>query len=135
MTSSPLITAKFWIGGKDLDISEITQVIGVEPSGVWYQRRPELRERRDLDDSGWYVGFENRALYDTDEAVRNVLETIWPVRDKVRSYLDIGKGRASMLVNVTIHEERPIYGLSADTMERLAYLRCEFCMDLFDYSK
>jgi hypothetical protein len=36
---------------------------------------------------------------------------------------------------LSIYNERPIYELSATTISKLSYLRCEFVLDIFDYSR
>lgn len=107
---------------------------GLEPTGLWTQRIPSLQANPNLKNASWFFGFEKRPLYSTDEAVQLVLETIWPKRERLLSYLSTHDATTVMTCSVTILVDRPVYELSAGTMGKLHELRCEFLLDIFDYS-
>ena len=53
-----MITAHFFLAGRDLDTDEITKILGLTPSEVWRQKRAELKDRADLPTVCWKCGFK-----------------------------------------------------------------------------
>ncbi|HEX5418756.1 MAG TPA: DUF4279 domain-containing protein [Gammaproteobacteria bacterium] len=131
---APQITAHFFISGRDFDPAAVTSVLGVDPSEVWRQERRELIARPDLPTVCWKHGFKKKPFVSIDDAVAEVLEAIWPLRDRVQQWLASNATQAGIECSVSIYNERPIYELSATTISKLSDLRCEFVLDIFDYS-
>ncbi len=134
MSESPLITVRFVIGGRDFDPNDVSRAIGLEPTRVWHATHKAVINDTRFNTVSWCIGYEKLPLYSTDEAVKQVLKLIWPHREPIGRYLRHGKVSATLVCNVTIWEDRPVYELSADTMQRLSALGCEFVLDIFDYS-
>jgi hypothetical protein len=59
---------------------------------------------------------------------------VWPHREKVRSFAREHNLSITLVCNVTIFDDRPVYELKPDTMEKLAWFGAEFGLDIFDYS-
>lgn len=83
-------TVEFRIHGTDLDVSSVTDTLGLEPSLI---RR--VGERRDKttqwEEAMWsYNGFPESASgtpwSSLEEGLSFVLEKLWPLKDKIDSY-------------------------------------------------
>jgi hypothetical protein len=135
MNNAPLLSTYFVISGRDFDTDKCSESLGLEPSVIWRQRLELLKSRDDLANTEWRIGFDKRPLYSLDEAVREVLDVIWPARDRIRAFLSSSGGLEAILAcSVNIQVDRPEYCVSPITMEKLAELHCELCLDIFDYS-
>lgn len=131
----PLISAFFVISGKGFDTTECTVETGIKPTEVWRQGREDLKQREDLPDTSWSVGFDGRRLYSINDAVVEVLAVIWPRRRPIRTYLTRAGLQATFCCDVTIHVDRPEYVLEPDVIRKMAWLGAGFGLDVFDYSK
>jgi len=133
MSDSALITVKFCLSGKDLDFDQINSVLGLTPTGTW-SPKPELSVRG-LDKSDWYFGVTKKAFESTNDAVQHVLDSLWGHRKGIKKLLLSNTHiEASMIVNVTINVNRPVYDFELDTMNKLTELNCSLLLDIFDYS-
>ena len=132
--AAPHLSTHFIISGRDFDPEKCSEALGLRPSNIWRQRLEHLRARDDLADTEWQIGFDKRQLYSLDEAVLEVLELIWPARDRIRAFLSGSDLKATLTCSVTIQVDRPEYCLSPTAMKKLTALHCEFCLDIFDYS-
>jgi Domain of unknown function (DUF4279) len=130
----PLITAHFFLSGRDLDTDEITEVLNLEPSDIWRQKRAELRARTDLPTVCWKYGFKKKSFPSTTDAIELILDTVWPLRTRIEAYAATHDVQIGIECSVTISEDRPIYELSATAINRMSDLHCEFLLDVFDYS-
>lgn len=133
--SAPEISAHFFIAGRDFDPHSVTTILGVEPTEVWRQERQELLSRRDLPTVCWKLGFKKQPFMSIDDAVGRVLGDIWPLRQRVLQWSEANSSQVGIECSVSIFEDRPVYELSAITIARLAELRCEFLLDIFDYTE
>jgi hypothetical protein len=133
MSDSALITVKFCLSGKDLDFDQINSALGLTATGMW-NPKPEL-SARGLDKSDWYFGVTKKAFESTNDAVQHVLDTLWGHRKEIKKLLLSNTHiEASMIVNVTINVNRPVYDFELDTMNKLTELDCSLHLDIFDYS-
>jgi len=82
----------------------------------------------------WSVGVEKQPLESVDDAMKQMLEMVWPVRERIRGFAT-GHGLAIVFVcSVTFWKDRPEYSLSAPVLARLAWFGGDFLLDVFDYS-
>jgi len=130
---APDVTAHFFVAGRDFDSAGVTKSLGLEPTEIWQQPRPELRKRTDLANVCWKYGFKKKPFTSISDAVNEVLEVVWPLRDHVARYVSKNRVQVGIECTVTIHADRPVYELSSTVISRLADLRCEFLLDIFDY--
>jgi hypothetical protein len=133
-SKAPIISTKFCIEGEELDPSEFTQIVGVQPNrtGKKGELSPNPMAAKigvRIPQTFWCIEVE-RNSYSMDEGIQAVLAQIWPHREKILEYV---KGRPSleMGVNTTIHmdEDRPVYEISLDSIKKLAELGCPFMLN------
>lgn len=125
----------FVIAGRDIDPDDVTRTVGLEPTRLWHATNETVLKDPRMSTVNWSVGRRNVASYEVDEAVRQVLDIVWPHREGIQHYRRSREAKACLVCNVTIREDRPVYSLSAETMSRLAALDCEFVLDIYDYSR
>lgn len=131
----PRISAYLVIGGRqDFDPDQCTRAVGIAPTQVWRQKYEHLLNRHDLNAVEWMVGVEKKPLDDTDDALREVLIEVWPARDSIKNFVRANGLRAWFACSVTISDERPVYRVSPETLQKLAYFGFELSLDIFDYS-
>jgi hypothetical protein len=135
MMRKPLdsISVFLTLAGRDFDPDECTRAIGVAPTEVWTQRRDQLRARADLDNVVWSVGIDEASHDSVSDAVDAVLDLIWPRRDAIVRHAEQRGLRIAMSCTVRIHADAPEYSLSARTIQRLAELKAELVLDIFDH--
>jgi hypothetical protein len=131
----PSMNVAFVIAGRDIDPDDVTRTVGLEPSRLWHATNKTVLNDPRMSTVNWIVERCKVTFYEVDEAVRQVLDIVWPHREGILRYQLGSKASASLMCSVTIREDRPVYALSAETMSRLATLRCEFSLDIYDYSR
>ena len=131
----PLVGATFTIAGRDFDIDLVTEMLGVKPSSVWHQRHEHLRKRPDLDTTNWSLSAGPRGCYSVSEVIEELLIMVAPLLPKLAAILSTMHARASVVANVTVLEDRPLYELSPLALRGLAELNCDFLLDIHDESK
>ena len=139
MSKPPSILVFFVISDKHLVPEDVTKLFGIKPTDTGYVGQKVFektgRQIYKKKDRIWEWSYEKRVnLYSTDEAVRLLLKTFWPKREIIRKFLEETKYEAGFTASVTIYEDRPVYELEKDTIEKLAYLHADFGIDIFDYS-
>lgn len=132
---APRLSASLTLSGKRFDFDECTRSIGLRPVAVWHPPSKSLNKSLDLPDAAWSCGFEKSPLYSVDDALRELLSTVWPKRIPIKECAEEKGLQISVDCNITIHEDRPIYELSPETMSKLVWFGADFGMDIFDYSE
>ena len=132
---APRITAIFSIAGRDFDSGECTLAIGLEPSEIWRQKIPELRQRADLPNVNWNIIRESKDLHSINDVVHQVIDAVWSHRDRIEDYVRNKPLEVVIACTVTVFDERPELDLSAATIRRMADMKCGFCLDVIDYSE
>lgn len=131
---APRITAIFSIAGRDFDTDECTSAIGLEPSEIWRQKIPELRQRMDLPNVNWSIRRESKTLYSVSDVVDQVIDAVWSHRDRIEDYVRGKPLEVVITCTVTMFHDRPVLDLSAATIRRMADMKCGFTLDVIDYS-
>ena len=134
VNKAPLLSTHFVISGRDFDPEKCSEILGLKPSAIWRQKLEHLKSRNDLANTEWQIGFDKRPRYSLDEVVSDVIELICSMRDRILEFLSGSNLKATLTCSVSIQADRPEYCLSQLTLEKLAELHCEFCLDIFDYS-
>lgn len=133
--SRPLISSHFSIHGETFDPQDCTRAIGIEPT---YARRKGMKRRPGslvaLRTSVWTVSFSKVPSDSIDEEIARVIDILWPHQSKVLQFLSSTGLEAGFGNSVTIYEERPLYCLSASTIQRIAAFGVDYGLDIFDYS-
>ncbi len=137
----PTFNTTFWVEGDGLNPDEFTGVIGIQPTET--TRKGELSPHPAARAKGWKspttswsMNFE-RPSDRMDEEVQKILDVIWEKRDHILDYV---RDKSDVKVGVTstphIYEDgvEPVYDLSVDTIQKLAYIGCDLGMDdVYDY--
>lgn len=129
----PSINTFFEIAGDDLDPEECTRRIGLTPTEAEISGRSRPGGRLPVRVTHWTIKLEKRRVYTIDEPLTELLDILWPKRSKIMTFLLSQPFPATFGTNVTIYEDRPEYCLSPETIQRLAYFKSEYCLDIFDY--
>ena len=130
---SSLITASLAVDGDALDFDDCTRVVGIPPTDT-FVRRFEY-DSSVLAARQWCVESERAELESVDDAVAALFAVFGDRLGAVRDYA-AGPGRGvSVSSTVIIHEDRPVYELSAATVRVLADLGAEFLLDIYDFSE
>ncbi len=139
MTRLPQVTTFFVLKDQRLDPSEVTERFGLKPtkwcaesvrtativpSGEPYFRHPF-----------WRLELTKEAVDSTDVGLQRLLDILWPKRGAIVELLAETGWTPIFGTNVTTTHDHPVYELSADTIERLAFFRGEYLLDVFDYSE
>lgn len=134
-SKAPRISSYLYISGRDFDPQACSAFIGLQPTEIWRQKREELKQREDLPNVSWNIGHEPIEGYSVSDAVDEVLDLVWPARERLRTFLQGQNIEVGIACTVAIHADRPIYDLSASTIRRLAELSCKFTLDVIDYTE
>lgn len=131
----PTLNTGFTIGGQDFDTDACTRAIGIEPSQVWRQTRADLIDDPRLANVQWTIELRGRELFSTDDAVREVINIVWPKRREIAAFVEANNLECSVTCNITIHGDQPVYEVSVETMSRLVELNADLGFDIFDFSE
>jgi Domain of unknown function (DUF4279) len=133
---APYIKVFFAYSGKDLDVDSISAHLGIKPTGIWRQKHEHiLRDNPELPNTNWLYEIEDLRLYSTNEAIEELLKVIWPIRESVVSYNRLSGLVPSITCTVKIYEDRPLYEVLPQNLQRMGYLGCEFGLDIYDYTE
>jgi len=138
---SPTINTTFWVEGDELDPDEFTQVTAIQPVRTTKKGElspyPVLRAKgRKSPTTSWSINFKHPS-YSIDTSVQEILGVIWEKRDHILNYVrDKPNVQVGVRSTPTIYEHcsEPVYDLSVATIQKLAYIGCNFGMDdVYDY--
>ncbi len=130
----PIIKASFCVSGRDFDPQVVTGELGLQPTEIWTQKHAHVREYAELDTDSWNFEIRDDSSRSVSDAVERLLEHFLPLAERLPNVLRRTGTRAGVAVSVTIYEDRPVFDLSAQAIQGLARLNCDFSLDIFDYS-
>ena len=127
------ITSCFFITGDPLDLERCTKAAGTAPTST--------REKRicgDLVASGrpnlfpaeWELAVVREPSVEVDACVEELLDLVSPRLRHIRRLLASCDYKAGFLTTVTVFDQTPILGLSADSLERLAAFGLDWYLDI-----
>jgi hypothetical protein len=133
-SKAPSIRTEFWIEGDELDPDAFTRLIGISPYSTG--KKDELSSHPAAARQGvknrstfWFIEVEHSS-YSMDEGIQALLAQIWPHREKVLQYLKTHPTVAvGMNSTIHVHEDRPVYEVSLDSIKKLAALECRFMLN------
>ncbi|SRR6266849_5432746 len=131
---TPLVEAAFIISGEGFDPHSCAAIFGLEPTAVSVRGEPRPGKRPKAPSTSWSLGVRRRA-YSIDEVIEEVLDALWPRREAIKDFTQSASLKITFISHVKIFAERPQYCLSPATIERMAYFRAEFGLDIFDLSE
>ena len=131
----PVITTVFAVLGDDrFDPTLCTNAFSLTPTKVLIKGESRPYPRPPVPKSEWRLEIERHTL-DLNEAVAALLDVLWPRRERILDYISSHGLKTDITCNIRILSERPFYCLNRDTIEKLAFLRAEFGLDIFDFSE
>jgi len=131
----PSLTTSLILSGEDFDFEDCSSQIGLQSTKVWHPPSKRIADAFDLPKSTWSFAIEKSSHDSVDTALQELLETVWPLRNKIRDFAQKNSLQISFVCTVTILSERPVYELSSETMAKLSWFNADFSMDIFDYSE
>jgi hypothetical protein len=129
ITTYVLITSDVYF-----DPTTVAQRLPIVAARVETQGDLRPAPRPPVKESSWRVECKDRRIQSIDEGVREVLEIVWPHRTEILLVLSDLSLSSYFVSYVRVYELGVIYELSAETMARMAELRAEWNMDLYDFS-
>jgi hypothetical protein len=128
------VRASFSIFGEGLNPADCTLALGLEPTTAERKGDSRPNGRPVVRESRWAVETDRRRVYTVNEPLVELLDKLWPCRHKIVRLLEKPQVSAIFSVSVTIHDERPEYCFPPATLQRLAEIGAELCLDIYDYS-
>ena len=132
MAMSSEITAHLVVSSDELDFSGCTAAVGIVPTKTW--TRPYPYSSDVIPRKQWIFGIEKKGYVSTSDAVAELFRQIGGKEERIRSFALERRCRVTVVCDVTIHEDRPLYELTSEQISNLARLGARFLMDVFDYS-
>ncbi len=129
---SSKISASITISGDSLDFGQCSKALGVQPSSVF--ERPYDYDSAMVGARQWSLATEKSELESVDDAIDGLLKLI-PSVSKVSEFLEDGGYDLEIACSVDVYEDRPLYELSKETIEKLFCLKARFSMDIHDFTE
>lgn len=131
--TEPLIRTMIYISGDSFKHEVLTEVLGLSPMEVG--TKGELRSNgRTVHNETFWKHSKDIYDYSISDALKTLLSEILPNKESLNEYVKANELEISLICNVTITEERPVYQIEKDVIEQLSSIGAEFLMDIFDYS-
>ena len=132
ITSSFFVTADF-----HFDPHVVSARVPISPTYVKTKGDFRPGDRPPVVKSIWCFECEDRRIQSLDEGLREVLEVVWPHRAAILDVMCEVSLSSYFQSYVRIHdlEFRVVHELLADTIQRMADLKAEWSMDLYDFTE
>jgi len=132
--SAPQLRTMLYISGDSINFADLEQLIQKQPTETGVKNEVRPNKKLVHAESFWKYSEETNH-YSVDDAVSALLNILGgAVSQTLGNYLAEHMLDLSIICNVTIYDDRPVYELSRKTIKELANLDAEFIMDIFDYS-
>jgi len=128
----PRVRVSFVLAGDALDLDDCTQLLGLHPTDAGRRGDRPIGARFPRPSTSWVLELDRR-VYDLDDAVRELLEALWPRKEAVISLLGLPGVEAHLICNVEVFDESVVLGLTRHSIGRLAALGAAFGLDYYDY--
>lgn len=129
-TPKGAVSSTLFISGKEFDPDSLSQLIKTEPSEVWRQKRPWLKNRSDIPQIEWRYDLSKRPHWSIDDAIREVLNIFSPRSEKIRAFARQHDCEVHLRLQLHADETVIIYEVSAETMGLLAELGCSLSLHI-----
>lgn len=125
------ISSTFFISGREFDPDHLSGLLEVQPSEIWRQQRPWLKDRRDIPQISWRFDLTSRHHWSVDSAIREVLDIFSPRCEQITTFAR--EHNCEVHLRLILHDDETVivYEIGAETMLSLAVLGCSlsFHMD------
>lgn len=120
------------ISGDSLDFDQCSEAIGLQPSSVF--ERPYHYDSSMVGARQWSLVTDKSELESVDDAIAGLLKLV-PSVSKIVKFLAEGGYDLEIGCSIDVYEDRPLYELSNDTIEKLFSLKARFSMEIHDFSE
>jgi hypothetical protein len=122
----PLVTTSLVIKGREIDAERIRSSLGASLAVP-----AELRYEIDAS-SRVHVMATQRRLDNIDLGISELLDLLWPDRERLMRALAEADATGTIMSSVWIRLQNPVYELSPESLRRLAELGMAFCLEICD---
>ncbi len=124
---SSKISTSIAILGEDLDFAECSAAIGLKPTMEFVRKFDSMVVPKHQ----WILKCEKQIFESTDDALKELFRKLSGVENRILAYARQHDYRIKISCNVTIREDRPVYELKMETVQKIAQLGASFGMDIF----
>lgn len=130
MTSASRISAYLILASDSLDFAECTAAVGLEPTDTWVKKV----KHPDLPNKEWSFGFKKREFDSIGDALAELVRMLAGHESQIRSFAKKSGCSVSVICNVTIREDPPLYEIGEGQLLAMSQLGADFGMDIIDQS-
>jgi hypothetical protein len=127
----PFVTTSYIIDSTALDPQEFCNLTGLLPLPL--VSRQDSFATRLAPKSLLVMDLRKRRIDTTDAGVSELLDLLWPFRERLTIFLQQAEISSRVISTVWIDHHRPVYELLPDSLRRLAALGAGYRLEVFDY--
>lgn len=117
--------------------SEITNLLGLQPTGIWLKNTPRIPHPRSTlkhSNNGWKICFKTANVeggcYEIQSSITKVLETIRPMRESFKELPSECNIELSLVID-NYSDAIPALNINASTILELAYINASIDIDYY----
>lgn len=119
----PFVTTYCEISGSDFDSEGFAAAVDLPPG-----------ETEVAAGQGWWrLEVKDQRGYNTEDGLMAVLDTLWPVRDRLAQFVGEHPATVTIGSSVRMYFDNLVYGLTQPTLHRLAALGAHYSLDVQDF--
>jgi len=131
--AEPLIRTMIYISGDTLEHEVLTELFGFPPTEIGTKGKLKANGRTSHNETFWKYS-KDIYEYSVSDAILILLSELLSNKERLNEYVNTYGLEVSVICNVTITEDRPVYQIEKDVVNMLSSIGAEFLMDIFDYS-
>ncbi len=131
--TGPLIRTMIYISGDALEHKVLTDIFKLPPTEIGSKGELKPNGRTYHNETYWKYS-KDIYEYSISEAISILLCELLSNKERLNAYVNAYGLEVSVICNVTITEDRPVYQIEKDVVNTLSSIGAEFLMDIFDYS-
>jgi hypothetical protein len=131
--STPLLRTMIYISGEVFDPKDLDELLNISSTDHGIKGQEKANGKSIHRETFWKL---SKDIYDysISDAIKDILVEILPFKSKLNEYVQANQLEVSLICNVTIQEDRPLYQIENEVIQMLYSINAEFLMDIFDYS-
>ncbi len=132
--SIPLLRTMIYISGESFDPKALNELLNMSSTDNGIKGQEKANGKSVHQETFWKLS-KDIYEYSISDALKEVLLEILPLKDQLNEYVQANQLEVSLICNVTIQEDRPLYQIESEVIQMLSSINAEFLMDIFDYSE
>lgn len=132
--STPLLRTMIYISGEAFDLKTLNELLTISSTDNGIKGQEKANGKSVYRETFWKYS-KDIYEYSINDALKEVLLEIIPQKNQLNEFVQTNQLEVSLICNVTIREDRPLYQLESDVIQMLSSINAEFLMDIFDYSE